>query len=519
MMHDAFRTAAVLLLLFAPGRPVAAQTPPVAPIDIELRAVAATVSGAHDTRLVNGVRRFYAARSFSTAWTDERGWSPAARQLQAALTQAPTEGLDSTTYVVPAFDHTAPASRARADVMLSLVALRFAEDLGWGLTIPGEVHRDNRYPRRPFPADSLLSAWASAPDAGRALLDVAPTSPGYARLREALARLRAIAQANAWTRIGAGPTLRPGAAGPRVAELRALLWQRGDLDSAAVNGDQFDSTLAMAVARFQARHGLPVDSAFGPQTRTAFNVPVATRIRQVQLGMERVRWLPVVEGERWITVNLADFQAFVVDQGTRVFTTRVVIGAINHKTPMFTDTLTNIVINPAWNVPPSIAAKEIEPKLRQDPEYLERNHMVRIGRDIQQLPGPWNALGQLAFMFPNRFNVYMHDTPAKELFASVDRAHSHGCIRVQRPHDLAELLLTPEGWTRERLDSAIATGERTVIWLKTPIPVRITYATAFADDDGTLQFRRDVYGRDALLQGALDREHARPFPQTRGATR
>jgi murein L,D-transpeptidase YcbB/YkuD len=142
--------------------------------------------------------------------------------------------------------------------------------------------------------------------------------------------------------------------------------------------------------------------------------------------------------------------------------------------------------------------------------------MVRIGRDIQQLPGPWNALGQVAFMFPNRHNVYMHDTPAKELFASTDRAFSHGCIRLQRPHELAELLLAPEGWDRTRIDAVIATGERTVVWLKTRVPVRISYATAFASDDGALHVRPDIYGRDAMLQQVLDAEHRRAFPQTRG---
>jgi murein L,D-transpeptidase YcbB/YkuD len=212
-------------------------------------------------------------------------------------------------------------------------------------------------------------------------------------------------------------------------------------------------------------------------------------------------------------VNLADQHAFVLEDGRTVFRTRVVIGTRTNKTPMFIDTLTNIVLNPAWNVPPSIEAKEILPKLRRDPQYLVRNHMVRVNGGIQQLPGPWNSLGQIAFMFPNRFNVYMHDTPAKELFASPDRAHSHGCIRVERPHELAALLLEREGVTRARLDSVIATGTRTVVWLRTPVPVRITYATAFVSDDGALQFRRDVYGRDGLLQTVLDRERRRAVPR------
>ncbi|MFN8860280.1 MAG: murein L,D-transpeptidase [Gemmatimonas sp.] len=506
--------AALVLLIAAPMLP--AQTVTVPPVEAVLRELGATVTGAHDTRLLAGVRRFYARRDHGPAWTDAEGWSLSGRTLQGAFTHAPAEGLDPTSYLVPPISGSSPLARARADVTLSLLALRFAEDLGWGIAVPGEVHRDNDFPRRPFPADSLLAAWVRAPDAGQALLAVTPTSLGYVRLREALAQLRGILATNGWSRVGTGPTLRRGASGPQVQELRRLLAQRGDLDSAMVDGPLFDDALAAAVARFQARHGLPTDSAFGPRTRAAFNVPVQTRIQQVQLGMERARWLPIVTGDRYIAVNLADYRAFVIERGRPLFETRVVVGATNHKTPMFTDTLTHIVFNPAWNVPPSIAAREIEPKVRKDPAYLARNHMVRIGRDIQQLPGPWNALGQVAFMFPNRHNVYMHDTPAKELFASTDRAFSHGCIRLQRPHELAELLLAPEGWDRTRIDAVIATGERTVVWLKTRVPVRISYATAFASDDGALHVRPDIYGRDAMLQQVLDAEHRRAFPQTRG---
>lgn len=513
MMLGVLRTVAMLVLATAPQ--LVAQSTSASAVELMLHALSATVDGAHDRQLVSSAQRFYARRRFAVAWTDDRGWTRAGQAIQGALLRAPHEGLDSAAYAIAPLDSLTPSALARADVKLSLVALRFAEDLGWGLAVPREVNRENDFPRRPFPADSLLEAWASAQESDRALLAVTPTSPGYLRLREALARLREYAHANLWSRIGVGPSLRRGDTGPRVQELRALLWQRGDLDSADINGETFDETMAGAVARFQERHGLAADSVFGAMSMAAFNVSVDERIQQVQLGMERIRWMPLVDGGRWITVNLADYRAFVFDQGEPVFATRVVIGATNHKSPMFADTLTNIVLNPAWNVPPSITAREIEPKVRRDPTYLDRNHMVRIGRDIQQLPGPWNALGQVAFMFPNRHNVYMHDTPAKELFESPDRAHSHGCIRVQRPHELAELLLQSEGWGRARIDSVIATGQRTVIWLETPIPVRITYATAFADNDGLLQFRRDVYGRDAVLQQVLDREHRRPFPRTR----
>lgn len=475
-------------------------------VETELRRRSARTTAAHDVRLVAAVRAFYASRRHAPAWTDADGWTPRAGHLRAALRDAPAEGLDATSYTVPPLEDRTPGALARAEVDLSLVALRFAEDLGWGSALPGEVDRANSYTRQRFPAESLLTAWSGADDVQRAVLRLIPSGPGYRRLRSALAVLRA--QRTPWDTVPHGAPLRIGAVGPRVRALAHSLGQRGDLAADPGASDTFDVHLAAAVARFQARHGLMGDSVFGPVTRAAMNVPITTRIRQVELGMERVRWLPPIDTGWWITVNLADQRAFVLNAGRMIFSTRVVIGTVTHKTPMFTGTLTHIVLNPAWNVPPSIAAKEIWPAVQRDSSYLERNHMVRVADGIQQLPGPWNALGQIAFMFPNRFNVYMHDTPAKALFDRPDRAHSHGCIRVQRPHEMAELLLARQRWSRAQLDSAIATGERSVVMLRDPIPVRITYATAFMDDDGTLQFRPDIYNRDATLDAHLQRRRA-----------
>ncbi len=508
------------------SRPAAAQAsspPAVRPataIEAVFRALHTTRTDPHDVPLVAMADRFYADRQYAAAWTDARGYTALGEGVRRVIATAADEGLDPSAYRVPAITSGDPDSLARADVRLSLVALRFAQDLGWGVAIPGAVHRDHAFPRRAFAGDSLLHAWWRATDPGRALLDVAPRTFGYRRLRDALRQLRLMEQQGGWAPFPTGPTLRVGSAGPRVHRLRRELRVRGDLadprpadEGVTQHGDDvFDDTLAAAVARFQERHGLAVDSALGPRTVAALGVPLSARITQVQLGMERARWLPPVDGDRWITVNLADYRAFLFDEGVPVFETRVVVGATNHKTPMFVDTLTNIVLNPAWNVPPSIAAREILPLLKRDPAYLTRNHMVRVNGGLQQVPGPWNALGQIAFMFPNPFNVYMHDTPARELFDAPDRAHSHGCIRVQRPRELAGLLLGSEGWAPAAIDSAIATGQRRVIRLRHPVPVRITYATAFSGNDGTLHFRPDVYGRDALLQRVLRQAWTIPLP-------
>lgn len=486
--------------------PAATATAPPTPVTDALRALRQSPAGRRDSALVNAVARFHAGLGDATAWLDERGLTAAGVQLREVIRAAADDGLDPRRYPLPVFDAGAPGDRRRADVQLSYAALRFALDLGRGQVAPSAVARDHAFIRRTWAGDSLLRAWRRAPDAGVALRAVTPTTPEYAALRTMLRRLREIAEQGAWQPLSAGATLRRGALDARVAELRARLVERGDLPAAHGTGDLFDETVAAAVARFQERHGLVTDSVFGPASRTALNVPVAARLAQVRLGMERLRWLPPVAQGPSITVNLGAQQVVVHDAGRITYTTRVIIGDLENRTPMFVDTLTNIVFNPAWNVPPSIANAEILPKLRRDPGYLARNHMVRIGRDIQQLPGPWNALGQIAFMFPNRFNVYLHDTPAKELFTRTERAFSHGCIRVERPHDLALTLLEPDGWTPARIDSVIATGTRTVVWLRSPVPVRITYLTAFTGDEDTLHFRPDLYGRDALLQAVLDRE-------------
>jgi murein L,D-transpeptidase YcbB/YkuD len=235
------------------------------------------------------------------------------------------------------------------------------------------------------------------------------------------------------------------------------------------------------------------------------NVPLATRIQQVRLGLERLRWLPPSPPGRRVGVNLADFKAYVFEGDEIIFETRTVVGKAFYETPMFSKLMTYIVINPYWNVPPSIARREILPKVNEDPDYLARNHMEMDGGSIRQLPGPWNSLGRFKFMFPNHHNIYMHDTPARAAFARADRTGSHGCIRLEKPAELAALLLGPQGWTSERIAAAVATGEQTVVPLKTPIPVYISYVTAFLGPDGLMHYRRDVYGRDKNLLDALAR--------------
>jgi murein L,D-transpeptidase YcbB/YkuD len=278
--------------------------------------------------------------------------------------------------------------------------------------------------------------------------------------------------------------------------------ERGDLPQGP-RDDEFDDTLVDGLKHFQDRHGLAVDGIYGTKALAELNVPLSKRIEQVRLGLERLRWLPRTSTGRRIAVNIADFKAYVFDDDRVTFETRAVVGKLFHETPMFTGRMTYIVINPYWNVPSSIARKELLPKAKADPGYLARNHFEYDGTSIRQRPGPWNSLGRFKFMFPNPHNVYLHDTPARTLFNEADRAFSHGCVRLEKPAELAELLLAEQGWTAQRIRAAVQTGVETVVNLDKPIPVYISYITAFLGADGLLHFRRDVYGRDKRLLDAL----------------
>ena len=473
------------------------------PIAVALRHAPADALHAQLESYLPVLTRAYAGRKFQPIWTDAAGLNAAGRSVVGAFRLAEEDGLKPADYLVPSVESPAsdPSRLAEADVLLSAAALRFARDLGWGLTSPSEVDRDNDYAPRRFDADAVFARIVAAGDPGRELQALAPASPAYALLKKGLAQLRGVQRAGGWKTVSPGPTLRTGDRGPRVEELRARLVERGDLTQGA--GDTFDAALADGLKRFQRRHGLEEDGVYGRDVVGEFNVPLATRIEQLQLGMERLRWLPGVFTGRRIAVNLADFKAYVLDGDTVTHEMRTVVGKQYHETPMFTASMTYIVINPYWNVPPSIAKAEILPKAQRDPAYLARNHMEVVGGAVRQLPGPWNSLGFFKFMFPNAHNIYLHDTPARNLFEQTDRAYSHGCVRVDRPADLAAVLLKDQGWTPERIAATVKSGDRTVVTLDTPIPVEITYATAFLDTDGLLHYRRDVYGRDRKLIEAL----------------
>jgi murein L,D-transpeptidase YcbB/YkuD len=355
-----------------------------------------------------------------------------------------------------------------------------------------------------------------------------PTSRRYVQLQAALKRYRALAAKGGWKKVSAGPTLKPGMKDPRIVEVRNRLRVTGDLTKTSPDPTEFDDVLKAAIKRFQDRHGLTEDGAVGRNTLAAMNIPVERRIRQIEINMERRRWMPDDLGQKYVWVNIADFYLKVVQRTETIYTARIVVGKTYTRTPIFSSTMKYILINPRWNVPYSIASKEMLPKIKKDPGYLSRNRYELLGPNgkpldphsvdwadvsrrnfryfIRQQAGPGNALGRMAFMFPNKFNVFIHDTNARHLFGRTVRAFSHGCMRLEHPARLAVLLLRgKQGWTMDRLQRVIATEKPASIYLPKPLPVHVTYITAWADRDGTVNFRRDIYKRDAALIKALGR--------------
>lgn len=488
--------------------------------------------------------QFYADRAFAPAWVGNRGPLPTALELLDVLKHADEEGLRPQDYRVTTIqrsldelarpralsDARAPSWLADLDLLLSDAFITYGNHQLRGRVRPETLYLQSRAIANDDHVGEVLKAAVETGNVRGELASLAPSSPAYSRLREALARYRDRAPLDKLRAVPAGPTLRQGDRDSRVEAVRRRLVTSGDLDPAAVAGDDFDAPLEEAVRRFQSRHGLDVDGAVGRMTLAALNVPAEKRVEQIALNMERWRWLPRDFGPRYILVNIPAFSLEVVDHGKRIMGMRVIVGKPYWSTPVFSARMTYLVLNPYWQVPPSIAVREILPLLRKDPEYLTREDMrvfegwgadrIEIDPDsvdwtrvpvrgfpfrLRQEPGPDNPLGRVKFMFPNRFNVYLHDTPSKRLFAKPVRGFSHGCIRIEKAMDLAQYLLEDDPqWTRQDIEAAANFSKERTVRLPDPISVEIVYLTAWVDDHGIVQFRNDIYGRDKALAKALN---------------
>ena len=493
-------------------------------------------------------RSFYAARGYLPVWLAEDGAAaPAARALLSWAGKADANGLPAVRYDVAGL--AARLARARGgayshasalETDLTRLFLTYGSDISSGLLEPRSVSPNiDIEPRRPDPA-VLLAGIGATSDIPAVLDGLGPTGPAYDRLLTLYAKMREIARNGGWgPQIDQGHTLRPGDRNPRVAQLRTRLIALGDLAPAdllaanevmndatppSTDPHLFDPALEAAVRRFQARHGLNTDGIVGAMTLAALNTTAAERAAQAAVGLERMRWLNYDLGARHIVINTAAFTMTMIENGAPRFSTRVVVGKSGRfQTPEFNDQLEFIVVNPFWNVPYSIASREILPLLQEDPTYLEQNNMELVDSDlpaseidwsqvtrrsfpgrIRQRPGPDNALGAVKFLFPNKHAIYMHDTPAQKLFAYDRRTFSHGCVRLQDPFGFAHLLLSlqtddPVGF----FDRLRALGDEKWIRVREPIPVYVTYRTAWLDAGGVRQFRADVYRRDRDVMAAL----------------
>lgn len=488
--------------------------------------------------------RFYTHRAFQPGWLTEHGPQPQATILINAIHEANREGLRPQDYHLATIGalleetrHSVVTSRplepdklADLDLLLTDAFLLYGSHLLRGHVNPETIQAEWFIKSREADLVKLLEGALQENRITEALEDLRPQSPEYARLKQVLLDYQDIMKRGGWPRVPSGSIIQKGFSGVHVAALRSRLIASLDIDKSA-EGDNyvFDEVLERAVQRFQKRHGLKADGIVGPATLAALNVPVEDRVRQIKVNMERWRWLPHDFGGRYILVNIADFKCEVIEEDQMAITMRVVVGTRYRRTPVFTGKMTYMKFNPYWNIPPSIAREDILPYVREDPQYLvkkkirvfqgwgahapeidpksinwsqitEKNFTFKLRQD----PGPSNSLGRAKFMFPNKFDVYLHDTPGRWLFKEIKRSFSSGCIRVEKPIELAEYLLRGDvKWTREKILASINSSKTQIVWIPKPIAIHILYWTTWVDGDGTIHFRDDIYDRDSPVDEAL----------------
>ncbi len=431
--------------------------------------------------------------------------------------------LDNLIALRDQLDENDPDAAAQAELYYSAFFVAYAADLKIGRVTPQKVDPNLFRNRKTIDVQRVLTDLKKQDDPNKFLASFEPRNTHYQALKKMLkVYTQVIDEGMDWPLIGQGATLKPGDRDPRIADIRQLLSITGDFEWTDNNSPVYDQNLAIAVRRFQVRHGLEAKGLLGKQSIVAMNISPQERQRQIILNMERWRWMPDNLGDEHFLVNIAGFELQHWQSNTIVERMNVVVGAVATQTPEFSGEMQYIELNPYWTVPYTIATKEMLPKLQADPYHYAEDFEVFAGGKLadwgsiswrsygggsfpftfRQKPGPKNALGKVKFMLPNKFNIYLHDTPAKDKFANSTRAFSHGCIRLSRPADLAYSLLERTGMGQNDVNAIWAGGENTRVNLPKSIPVHLIYATAFSSDNG-IEFRTDVYGRDKKLYAAL----------------
>jgi murein L,D-transpeptidase YcbB/YkuD len=526
---------------------VLSAAPPVAADDAEDReAILFELDNLTQTRFLSNSQAniaspellldLYEQRDFLPAWNDQRQIN----ELISAIRATEADGLDPSDYHLEQIDFAYSellAGRlatseewATQDLILTDSLARLGYHQFFGKVNPYTLDPNWNFRREINDLDPVTAVQNAidSPSLTDYLATAFPRGWLYRALQAALAEYREIAARGGWPVVPEGPTLRPGATDGRLPVLARRLIVSGDLAPIDdIDGlTEYDDTLQEGVRHFQDRHGVDVDAIIGPATLRTLNVPVAQRIRQLEISLERARWVLDDLEDDFVLVNVAGFRAYVLRDREVVWETKVQVGSEFHQSPIFRDEIKYIVLNPTWTVPYSIATKEILPQIKSNPNYFaSRDFDLKTGGGklidpssvdwttvstrnfpywLVQRPGPNNALGRVKFMFPNEHAVYLHDTPSKYLFSRAERAFSHGCIRVENPFDFAEQLLGNDGWTQERFQEVLDGGETTNVMLSTPLPVLLMYWTAVADTDGIVHFYNDVYSRDGKVAAALD---------------
>ncbi len=477
------------------------------------------------------VSSFYHERKYMPLWSDARGRLNRAYDLFHVIVDAADEGLKASDYHLQEirryWGSTDAEDSARLDLLLTAALYSYSNHVYSGRYDPAELDTDWHISNKKLDTQKLFSEIAGRKSIAGRLKYLPPPHSGYKLLKKELQRFRDIKQQGGWKKFKAGPILEPGIQHPQVVQLRQRLSASGDLAECPVcNIDIFDYELADAVKRFQARHGLTADGRVGWQTRRALNIPVSEKILQIRINMERWRWMPRYLGRRYLMVNMTGFELYIMEKGAAVLTIPVIIGKSYRSTPSFSGWVSTMEYNPYWTVPTTIAVEDFLPRQINDPSFLARKSIRlyrgwgenarevdpgtvdwrKLDKDhfpywMRQDPGPENALGQMKFLFSNPYEIYLHGTPDKHLFERTVRTFSSGCIRVKDPVRLAAYLLSDGSQQKEEeVLTSIYLGGNQKITLPASMPIYLVYWTAWADQDGNINFRADIYGRDRKLK-------------------
>lgn len=462
------------------------------------------------------IRNFYRKRNYSYAWFDEGLLIEQAGNLSNRMLNLQNDGvykqipykraLDSLLYGI-----NTKTNQKQPDITLELMLTSqyfvFSKFAWEGMN--SSVSKSNKWylPRKKVVYTAYLDSLLKTPDKKRSSDE--PVYRQYELLREYLRKYRALDMAKNWLPIITNTKIiKPGDSSTVIPMVKRRLFKLEDYQGDTLN-QFYDNVLLTAVKRFQDRNGIKVNGLLGKETFTQLNVPLKSRIQQIIVNMERSRWLPVGLNTDYLAVNIPEFKLHVYHADSLLWSCNVVVGQKVHPTTVFYGEIKYVVFSPYWNIPPGILRNEIIPGMKKDPNYISEHDMevTRYNNGIpvvRQKPGPKNSLGLVKFLFPNSYNIYLHDTPSKSLFGESSRAFSHGCIRVKEPAKLASFLLkNSKEWNAVKIDSAMHSGRERYVTLKNKVPVFIAYFTAFIDRDNRINFRKDIYNLDERLASMI----------------